>query len=40
MNDDEVLRLKQIRGLAKMFADRDFSQAWEVVGEDEARASE
>ncbi len=30
MDADEVLRLKQIGGLAEMFADREFSEAWEV----------
>lgn len=30
MEPDEVLRLKQISGLAEMFADADFSEAWEV----------
>jgi ParB-like chromosome segregation protein Spo0J len=30
MDPDEVLRLTQIAGLAEMFADRDFSQAWEA----------
>lgn len=30
MEPDEVLRLKQITGLAEMFADRDFSEAWEI----------
>ncbi len=30
MDPDEVLRLSQISGLAEMFADRDFSQAWEA----------
>lgn len=30
MEPDEVLRLSQITGLAEMFADRDFSQAWEA----------
>lgn len=29
MEPDEVLRLKQISGLAELFADRDFSEAWE-----------
>ena len=29
MDADEVLRLAQIQGLAEMFSDRDFSQAWE-----------
>jgi len=30
MESDEVLRLKQISGLAEMFADQEFSEAWEV----------
>jgi hypothetical protein len=30
MDADEVLRLKQISGLAEMFADRYFSEAWEI----------
>ena len=30
MDADEVLRLTQITGLAEMFADKDFSEAWEV----------
>ena len=30
MEPDEVLRLSQITGLAEMFADRDFSQAWDA----------
>lgn len=30
MDADEVLRLTQITGLAEMFADHEFSQAWEV----------
>lgn len=30
MDADEVLRLKQVTGLAELFADRKFSQAWEV----------
>jgi ParB-like chromosome segregation protein Spo0J len=29
MEPDEVLRLKQIGGLAEMFADAEFSEAWE-----------
>ena len=29
MEPDEVLRLKQITGLADLFADRDFSEAWD-----------
>lgn len=31
MEQDEVLRLRQISGLADLFADREFSAAWEVV---------
>ena len=31
MEPDEVLRLAQITGLAEMFADRDFSEAWEAT---------
>ena len=30
MDADEVLRLAQISGLAEMFADREFSEAWEM----------
>lgn len=30
MDPDEVLRLKQISGLAELFADAEFSEAWEV----------
>lgn len=30
MEPDEVLRLTQVTGLAGLFADRDFSQAWEA----------
>jgi ParB-like chromosome segregation protein Spo0J len=35
MDADEVLRLKQITGLAEMFADEEFSEAWEVEIEKE-----
>lgn len=31
MEPDEVLRLKQITGLAEMFADREFSEAWDSI---------
>jgi ParB-like chromosome segregation protein Spo0J len=31
MDADEVLRLKQITGLADLFSDREFSSAWEIV---------
>ena len=30
MDPDEVLRLKQVTGLAFLFADREFSEAWEA----------
>lgn len=36
MDPDEVLRLTQITGLAEMFADQDFSEAWEVDIDDES----
>ena len=36
MDADEVLRLTQITGLAEMFADQDFSEAWEVDIDDES----
>jgi ParB-like chromosome segregation protein Spo0J len=32
MDPDEVLRLTQITGLAEMFADKEFSEAWEAEG--------
>lgn len=31
MDPDEVLRLKQVTGLADLFKDRAFSQAWDAV---------
>lgn len=31
MDADELLRLKQISGIAALFKDREFSQAWEPV---------
>lgn len=37
MDPDEVLRLAQISGLAEMFSDKEFSEAWEpgnISGED------
>lgn len=34
MDADEILRLSQIGGLAEMFADKEFSQAWELEEED------
>ena len=30
MDEDEVLRLRQITGLSEIFKDREFSEAWEV----------
>jgi len=36
MDADEVLRLTQITGLAEMFSDKDFSEAWEVDMLDES----
>lgn len=33
MDADEVLRLKQITGLAELFKDRSFSEAWEATSE-------
>lgn len=42
MDPDEVLRLCQITGLAEMFADRQFSEAWEAdsINEDDTLAVE
>lgn len=34
MDADEVLRLKQITGLAELFADREFSAAWDIDRDD------
>lgn len=33
MEQDEILRLCQITGLAELFTDQDFSQAWEAEGQ-------
>jgi ParB-like chromosome segregation protein Spo0J len=33
MEPDEVLRLKQIGGIASLFENREFSEAWELVGD-------
>lgn len=35
MDADEVLRLKQITGLAEAFKDEEFSKSWEPVYVDE-----
>ena len=40
MEPDEVLRLVQITGLAEMFADVDFSRAWEIDSKSEAEVVE
>ena len=40
MDADEVLRLTQITGLAEMFADKDFSEAWEVDEHDLANVED
>lgn len=40
MEPDEVLRLAQISGLAEMFADKDFSEAWESIDSTEREISE
>lgn len=37
MEPDEVLRLKQITGLAELFADAEFSEAWELAPVDVTR---
>ncbi|NBA40614.1 ParB N-terminal domain-containing protein [Enterococcus hirae] len=31
MDEDELIRLKQISGLATLFVDREFSKAWEEI---------
>lgn len=42
MDPDEVLRLTQISGLAEMFSDAEFSEAWEpgAFNEDELKSAE
>ena len=35
MNSDEILRLKQITGVAALFKEVDFGQAWEPMEEEE-----
>lgn len=40
MDADEVLRLAQITGLAEMFADKDFNEAWECDLEEEELINE
>ena len=40
MDDDEVLRLTQITGLAEMFSNSEFSEAWEHEGQVDADVDE
>lgn len=40
MDPDEVLRLCQITGLAEMFANQDFSQAWDIEAPTDGMADE
>ena len=40
MEPDEVLRLKQMQGLAEAFADREFSRAWDMCFQDTAKEQE
>lgn len=40
MDPDEVLRLRQTQGLAELFADQEFSEAWEVTYDPEAANSD
>jgi len=35
MESDEVLRLKQVTGLADLFKDREFSKAWEAISKEQ-----
>ena len=39
MDKDEILRLKQITGLAALFRDVNFGQAWQPIETDEAQAA-
>jgi len=39
MEPDEVLRLSQITGLSEIFADKEFSNSWEIVFDDFDKAS-
>jgi hypothetical protein len=40
MDPDEVLRLCQITGLAEVFKDQEFSEAWEAAREDDGAGAE
>jgi ParB-like chromosome segregation protein Spo0J len=39
MDPDEVLRLQQVTGLAGLFADRSFSEAWQATSFDEVEGT-
>ena len=40
MDSDEVLRLQQVTGLAGLFADREFSSAWEATSFEEVEGQD
>ncbi len=40
MSPDELLRMKQITGVAALFANRDFSESWDAEGEVDEEAIE
>lgn len=40
MDTDEILRLKQISGIAALFKDRDFNRAWAANIQDAAQYPE
>lgn len=40
MEPDEVLRLTQVTGLASLFADREFSEAWEATTNEEVEGAD
>jgi ParB-like chromosome segregation protein Spo0J len=39
MEPDEVLRLQQVTGLAGLFADREFSEAWQATSPEETQGT-
>lgn len=40
MDTDEVLRLQQVTGLAALFCDREFSEAWEATSFEEVQGAD
>ena len=40
MESDEVLRLTQVTGLAGLFADREFSEAWQATSFEETEGED